>query len=142
MENAISVINSFPATRQEREIFCFKVLQEIESGYYNPLDVECQLKLIEKAIETIRKNESFKNHVAPEIDKEDKIFTRCGVTFEKSSKTTYKYDNDAEWVRLNKELKERESMLKACKEPMVIEETGEIINPPITSVSEFIKLSK
>lgn len=65
-----------------------------------------------------------------------------------SSKYDYTACDDSEWNNLNAELnvikakmKERESFLKAIKSAIYLPETGEVVNPPIVSQTDTIKVT-
>lgn len=68
-----------------------------------------------------------------------------GVKMTVESRTTYNYSNDPIWKSLQKLMKERESLLKAIKEPIEVldPESGEVVvvYPAIKKVSDYIKTS-
>lgn len=66
-----------------------------------------------------------------------------GVKMTVESRTTYSYSNDPIWKSLQKQTKERESLLKAIKEPIEVldPESGEVVTvyPATKKVSDYIK---
>jgi len=66
-----------------------------------------------------------------------------GVKMTVESRTTYNYCNDPIWKSLQKQMKERESLLKAIKEPIEVldPESGEVVvvYPATKKVSDYIK---
>lgn len=66
-----------------------------------------------------------------------------GVKMTVESRTTYNYSNDPIWKNLQKQMKERESLLKAIKEPIEVldPESGEVVKvyPATKKVSDYIK---
>lgn len=66
-----------------------------------------------------------------------------GVKMTIESRTTYNYLNDPIWKNLQKQMKERESLLKAIKEPIEVldPESGEVVvvYPATKKVSDYIK---
>jgi len=68
-----------------------------------------------------------------------------GVKMTVESRTTYNYSNDPIWKNLQKQMKERESLLKAIKEPIEVldPESGEVVTvyPATKKVSDYIKTS-
>ena len=151
MESAISQFTYLPATKAERETFVQMCVDEITSGYRNPLELEIMLKNLQDTIKEIRDNQSVKESLRIEASKyPEKTFKFHNTEITKSSKTTYDYKacKDPEWNDLAKMITNREAYLKALKKKITVvdEDTGETteVFPPSTKVTEFltIKLNK
>lgn len=150
METAISQFSNLPQTKKEREMFVQLVVNEILSGSRDPLEVEIYLKNIEETINEIRKNSEVKQLLISEASKyNSKTFDFNGSKITISKRSTYDYStcNSSEWSELDsqiKELKEKqkviEKQLSIMTKSIVDAETGELINPPVKSTTEFLTI--
>ena len=150
METTISQFSNLPQTKQEREMFVQLVVNEILSGSRDPLEVEIYLKNIEETINEIRKNSEVKQLLIREASKyNSKTFDFNGSKITISQRSTYDYStcNSSEWSELDcqiKELKEKqkviEKQLSVMTKSIVDAETGELINPPVKSTTEFLTI--
>jgi len=155
METPMSVLTSMPSTKDSLELFVSKTVDMVKSGIVNPLDLKCQLKFIEKAIDKI--DQETKEDQLKEIDKYCKGGCNVnGFKIEKAEVATkydYEYCNDYEWNTLNEKistlsilLKAREKFLKNITQPIgfVSEVTGGeliTINPPLKTSTTSVKLT-
>jgi hypothetical protein len=137
------------STSTQINVFSDSIIQAVQGGELNPLDVAVQLKAMELASERIRKE--TKVELLNEVSKyPEKSFTYNGNTITKAEHgTKYCFDKcgDPEWEMLNQQkesiarsMKEREEFLKALKSPIEVLNSlsGEIhlLTPPTkTSVS-------
>lgn len=152
METAISQFTYLPATKAERETFVQMCVDEITSGYRNPLELEIMLKNLEETVNAIRKHPEVKEAIQIEAEKyNEKTFKAFGCSITKTSRTTYDFTqcNDSVYNDLKEQetkakelLKEREILLKAIKPgtSFANPETGEEIYPPATSTTEFLTI--
>lgn len=150
METAISQFSNLPQTKSERESFVQLVVNEILSGSRDPLEVEIYLKNIEETINEIRKNSEVKQLLLSEASKYSaKTFDFNGSKITISQRSSYDYSvcGNSEWESLDSEIKgltERkkliEKQLSLMDKSIVDAETGEVINPPLKSVSEFLTI--
>jgi transcriptional regulator of aromatic amino acid metabolism len=152
METAIAQFTYLPATKAERETFVQMCVDEITSGERNPLQLEIMLKNLEETVNAIRKHPDVKEAIQAEAEKyTEKTFKVFGCSVTKTQRTSYDFTqcSDSVWEKLNtqkqsvaEQLKERENFLKNIKPGMGIAdtETGEVINPPHTSTSEFLTI--
>ena len=149
--NALSIFKQMPENKAQIESFIRSAEQEITSGFYNPLEVEKQLKIMEELISGIRKNKNVRDQLLSELDRyTEKTISAYGVDFTKSSRSTYDYSacNDseldlmqAEADELNKRIKERQEMLKHIQPNSVVNpETGEYLCPPSIKSTEVITI--
>lgn len=134
MERANSYLSLMPVTKAEIKSFTASLKNEILSGEVHPLGVALQLKAMEEVISTLRKDKEVQAEVMARID--GRSMEYGGATLEIRNKPTYDYTSDSEWNELEKQIvalsekqKVRQEFLKLVKEPIVIEGTGEIINP-------------
>lgn len=152
METAISQFTYLPATKAERETFVQMCVDEITSGFRNPLELEIMLKNLEETVNAIRKHPDVKQAVQTEAEKySEKTFKAFGCSITKTSRTTFDFTqcNDSTYNELKEQevkakemLKDRENLLKAIKPGTTLAnpETGEEIFPPITSTTEFLTI--
>ena len=150
MEAAISQFSNLPQTKAERAHFVELVVNEILNGERDPLEVEIYLKNIEETINEIRKNSEVKQLLINEAAKYNaKTFDFKGSKITISQRSSYDYStcNSSEWSELDhqiKELKEKqktiEKQLSVMTKSIVDAETGELINPPAKSTTEFLTI--
>jgi hypothetical protein len=134
MEQANSYLSLMPVTKAEIQTFTAKLKAEILSGEVHPLGVALQLKAMEDVITTLRKDKQVQAEIIARIDGNR---TEYGTAvLEVRNKATYDYSSDSEWndleqqiIALSERQKARQEFLKLVKEPIVVEGTGEIINP-------------
>ncbi len=137
MENAISLITSFPTTKESQKKFIDKLINEVESGYYSPLECEIGLKALEVIIKAVRNK--TKELIIHEASKYEKTFKFKGIEITQTSKTTYDYSvcNDKTLNQLKEQIKIRESQLKSGVDVA----TGEVLIKPAIKISSFISIS-
>lgn len=152
METAIAQFTYLPATKAERETFVQMCVDEITSGYRNPLELEIMLKNLEETVNAIRKHPEVKEAIQQEAEKyTEKSFKAYGCAVTKTSRTTYDFSNcnDSLYSELKEKeaevkqaVKDRENFLKTIKPGMTISDadTGEILTPPATSTNEYLTI--
>lgn len=142
------------STSTQIDVFSDGVIQSVKEGEINPLTVLIQLKAMEQATERILKE--IKDNLLTEAGKyPEREFEYLGNKITKAEHGT-KYDysncNDPVYKRLsdvatqaNKQLKERETFLKAVKQPFnfLDESTGEVfvITPPTKKSTSGLNVS-
>jgi hypothetical protein len=142
--NTLSAINLLPSNNDEVKRFVVKARNEILAGNEDPLKVLIQLKMVEKTIDILLKDKDIDRHFVVEAEKYGKSFEYLNAHFdirETGVKYAYETCQDSIWNRLNdqkieleKQLKERESLLKAIPEEGIVNpETGEMIYKPAKS---------
>ena len=149
--NALSTITIMPETKGEIEMFKSKVIDELKSGNYCPLDIAIRFKAMENLIKEIQADKDFKELTTNEAAKHGKLAEIRGCKIE-TAEMGVKYDfsgcGDSELEQLESKLKliteqknARENWLKSFKDVAINEETGEIINPPVKSSTTGIKIT-
>ena len=137
MERAISYINVMPETKSEIERFVAQVLNEVEIRGALPL--LARLTAMEAVVKGIK--DGLKDQMLEEADLEGaKSFTLNGVKYEKRSRSTYYYHHCQKWNQLKEDIAALESMMKTGK-AFADPETGEVIQPARSSVSEYIAVT-
>ena len=142
--NTLSAINLLPSNLDEIRRFITKARNEILDGKEDPLKVLIQLKMVEKTIYILLKDKDIDRHFVVEAEKYGKSFDYMNVHFdvrETGVKYAYETCRDSVWNQLNdqkteleKQLKERENLLKAIPEDGIVNpETGELIYKPAKS---------
>jgi len=138
MERAISYINVMPDTRGGIQLFVDKVLAEVEIRQALPLLVK--LTAMENIIKAVK--DGLKDQLLEEASLEgQKSFEMNGVRFEKRSKTTYYYNHCAKHEQIKAQLKSLEEMMKAAQYSFADTDTGEVIEPARSTVSEYIAVT-
>lgn len=136
MDNATSLISQFALTETQIKKFADKVADEVESGQYNPLQVELNLKAMEKAIKEVRNR--IEVDISLEAGKYDeKVINLGGARIEKKQRTSYDFSRDTKWQELKKKIKDREQMLRNLSQPVADPETGEMIQPAMFTVTPY-----
>lgn len=150
MEKALSTLTQFKTSKEGIEQFVNQVVNEVQDGTYNPLQLKIFLKAIQKSCEEIEKKIS--DLCTAEADKYgQRSFEVMGAKVELAELGT-KYDFskcnhpalpllESNIKKMGDKKKEIETMLKTVKESMVIcnEDTGgesvEICPPTKSSIS-------
>ena len=141
---------AIPNNKRDANRIGAMIIGSILDGDVNPLETEIKLRYIESIIEQVRKNANVKDAVLTEAEKyPEKTFSEYGADITKTRSSRYDYSGCGDSVRdglanditaLNEKKKEREKMLQGLAESMVIEETGEIIYPPVKSSSDVLRV--
>lgn len=152
METATSTLSVLPSSKEQVQLFASKLIDELENGQVNPLDLVKMQKCIEKTFEIIKPKLSELSR--SEAEKYGKSFDYKGVKIELAEVGT-KYDFSqcghtdynslcAEIAELNEKKKAMEAMLKSFKEPQnMIDSNGEAITvyPPNKTSTSSIKVT-
>lgn len=148
---ALSTINLLPSNREEIRSFVGTLKSEILANERDPLKILVQLKMIEKTIEDLLKDEELDRHFLKEFllyDKEKVVMVRGAKlqAMEVGTKYDYTKSGDPIWNDLEKKAKdiadkkkEREKFLQNIPyDAGIVEaETGVFITrPPKTSHSK------
>jgi len=153
MKNPLSLITKFPSTKNEREHFIHKAIEEIMNGNHYPLQVEVKLKNLEEIIKGIRTSTTIKNAVINEAYLfQEKTFDAYGARITKTNRREWNYDicNDSiltefrlQLNELQSAIKDRESFLQTLKPGMIAvdEATGEQLIPPAVSEKTILQIS-
>lgn len=149
-----SIMKLFETTKAERESFCMDIVNRIDSGYANPLEVHLQVKCMESIIKSLNENSNYKAAILDAAQKQGaKSFEFHNAKFEQKEVGT-KYDftscGDTEWEQLDAQLtalkeqiKQRETFLKTVSPKglaILNEATGELttVYPPAKSSTTSI----
>ena len=153
-DTALSVLDLFSTSREGIVLFASKVINAVEAGEINPLKVQIYCKTLEEISDKIKG--AIKAHAKTEAAKYgDKPFMFAGAELHLTSvHTSYDFSmcGDHAWDMFShgensnaEGRKERETFLKALKEPMEVLDsvTGEVIIlcPPVKKSTEGIKVS-
>jgi len=149
---------AFAVSKANREELAIQIVEAMDAGELNPLDIHYQVKAMEDFIKMLTANSRYKDYVLTEGMKHGKSFEFNGSKMEiKETGVKYDYSNcgDQEWsaieveINLRKEKqKEREKFLKSVPAEgveIVSNETGEVIKvyPPsktsTTSIAVTLK---
>lgn len=153
---ATDFVTLFITDKKQRESFVNQVIEAVESGNINPLDVQVGLKGFEKISESVMKHPLYKDALMGQASIHGKSFEYKGAKVEQvESGVKYDYSvcNDAvidelllQVDRLNEAVKARQSMLKTIPAKgieVLNEETGEVatIYPPAKSSTSTLKVT-
>jgi hypothetical protein len=151
--NAMSALRLMPSKASEVATFSVQIIKAVQNGDANPLEVLVMLRALEAVSETVR--DEISDNVLTEAEKHtEKKFNAFGAIVERTEVgTKYAYDtsSDVEWEQLNSEFEslkrrksERETFLKALKEPMTVvnPDTGEVytIKPPFKTSKSGVRV--
>jgi hypothetical protein len=153
METAISTLSQLPETKQQIETFAHSLEQGLNNGQIIASDLLRFQKAMEKVFEKIKP--TLIENALNEISQYEKNAVIKGSEFsivETGVKYDYSNCNDLEYNMLNTQLealkstlKDRETFLKAIKEPMqmIDEASGEVytIYPPKKTSSTTLKVT-
>lgn len=137
METTLQTISILPETKREQAIFVEKMKAEILNGDTFIPDVFAKLKFIADTFEKVLKDDDLKKALENELSKyPEKTINLDGYSVSKVNRTTYDYSTDPIWVELENKKKEREAFLKALKTNVVCPDTGLVITPVASKVTE------
>lgn len=136
METAINYITVLPSTKGQIQQFSDDAIGSVLDGDFDPIKIEVQLKAMEEVIKNVRAG--IREVVLIEADKYNGTMETDQVLFKVVNSARYDYSDDTVWRNLKKaeagqaeQRKQRETLLKALKEPMADAGSGELVNPPI-----------
>jgi len=124
METALQTLSILPSNKEQVKTFSHMLKDEILAADHDPLKILVQLKVIEKVIADILKDEEIEYHFLKEflLYEEEKIIEVNGAKLSQSETgVRYKYEDcgDPEWFDLNDQIekltekrKEREKFLQ------------------------------
>ncbi len=144
-------LNSINPSKFSIELLKQVVVSHFRETGENPLEMLVKAEALVQLLEGIRAE--LKEDVINQLDlhPQGKAMVLDAEVSRIESGVKYAYDGDHTWLKYNQELeaikfkqKERESLLKTIKEPLVDPETGEMIYPaPKFSTTTFkISLKK
>lgn len=147
MNRSLKIINEIPANKAGIQLFADAIVSGLMEGEVSPLEVRARIDAIEKIIKAVKENQQFRDVVLDEADLHpEKSFEVNGIKFTKAESTRYDYSEDEIWNSLKKteseyaaDRKDREGVLKALKEPTVID--GIECHPPIKRSSTTVRVT-
>ena len=152
MENALIKVEALPKTKEEQKVFAREIIDAVQNGEVNPLQLDVYLKSIEETIDRVRKDADVKTAILTESAKyAEKTFNAFGAEITKFTRTTFDYEacGDSVWDGLRAtekqtkaSLKEREGLLKNIPQGQQIasSDTGEIIYAPQPKTIEGLQI--
>lgn len=139
MDNALTTIMQFNLTRPQINSLARHILDEIDTGMYNPLEVHLCLRAMEELVKKIK--EGIAEQVLVEAEKYGRDFTFHGSQFQVTTRRTFDYSGDAIWSELDRTKKQREEMLKYLSAPVADPETGEMIMPAQFKTTQVLSVT-
>lgn len=150
---AIGTLKLMPENTQQIARFSKMLIEDVQNGTVNPLELLVMLRALEAVSETVR--ESIKHNIEAAADKySEKSFDVLGARVEKSEvgvKYNYETCGDPEWERYSVDERTaagnrrgREEFLRTLREPVSLynPETGETwtIKPPLKRSTSGLKV--
>lgn len=150
---AIGTLKLMPANTQQIARFSKLLIEDVQAGVVNPLELLVMLRALERMSETVL--EAIQSNIETAKDKySEKDFDVLGARIEKAEVgIIYDYGGtgDRDWERFKTDemtaagrRKERETFLRSLKEPMEVldRETGELvmIRPPLRRSKSGLKV--
>jgi hypothetical protein len=151
--SAMSMLRLMPSKASEVAIFAKQIIENVQNGNANPLEVKVMMRALRAVAEEVE--EEIDDNAISEAEKySEKVVEMYGARIEKAEVgVNYNYASSglSEWEKLDAEIKaltdrrkEKETFLRALKEPMTVvnESTGEIetIKPPLKKSKSGIKV--
>lgn len=147
------ILKTLPSTKQKINMFSNNLLEMVDNGEVDPLQIYVQLKSFEKVFKTMNENERFKALVRDSAELHGKDFERFGANL-KLTETGVKYDYSecghttynelaAKAEKIEIEMKYIEGVLKVLKGPTVlkINDKDVTVNPPKKSSTSSVTVS-
>jgi len=153
MDTALSTISALPSNKEQVAVFSRNLKNEILANDRDPLKILVHLKMIEKVIADILKDDEIDYHFLKEFllyEKEKEIEVNGAKLRAQETGVKYLYEDcgDPKWLDLNKQItelsekkKEREKFLQNIPydNGVVDPDTGVFITrPPKTSKSKVV----
>lgn len=139
-EKAIRLVQSFGLSKAEIDTIADRVVSVLEEGDEDPLLILGNLKAMETLVKTIKTK--GKEYFTSAIDEyPENSFTKHGVEFTKTKKTTYDYSNNPAWVETKKSLKSIEDKSRHLHTKLVDEDTGEEFIPPASKTTHTVAIT-
>jgi len=148
----MGALRFMPSTSQEIGRFAKGIIESVQNGDANPIEVLVLLRALEAVSETVR--DSIKGNIESAADRyNEKTFEVFGARVEKADFGKYDYSTsgDKEWELFKvaedtaaSARKDREAFLRTLKEPMDVldKETGEVttIRPPLKKPNNGLRV--
>lgn len=144
--NALTQLTNLPERKEQIKTFANAGIDEILNGNYSALEFKMRADFIRKALDQIEAHAAVKDLILLEGKKfEGQDYFGCQI--KSQSRKTYDFNacGSVDWERNNAALNDAkarqkaiESELKAMLSPKADPETGNIINPPTFTSSEFL----
>ena len=155
METALATLAVLPGNKEEVKLFSRKLKDEILAADHDPLKILVQLKMIEKVLEDVLKDEEIDHHFCKEFDLygKEKVIEVNGAKLQQvETGVKYRYEDsgDPVWFDLekrSKELaekkKEREKFLQNIPydQGVVDPDTGVFITRPPKNSKTKVKVT-
>lgn len=146
MESAISQLSYLPETREQQHTFVHKAIEELMNGEHDIMKFWIQASIVADTLNEIKDSLVIKRAAIAEAAKyKEQPYMGCNVSV--VNRKTYDFSKccHPDWERYTSALsdakervKEVEAFLKSLHSPVVDTETGELIQPPTVTESEYI----
>jgi hypothetical protein len=155
MNNEIQ-LSLYEMTKTERGEFVTRLVEKLDTGEADPLQVHKQVKCMEDLIKQITANENYRKHLLDEAGKYGKSFELNGAKYQvKEAGTKYDYSqcNDPELYAMQQQLDELTEKVKNRQKFLQLaplegievleDQTGEVyrIYPPSKSSTSTLSIT-
>ena len=141
MNKLIPAISDLEITKATKAVISDQLIGLYLEGNIDPIHVELRMKLIEDIVKDVRKDIRVKNTLYDVLGMHPKsTYTEGSVMMKISQRKTLDMSEDVELNELKAKVKAREAYLKALKQDVVDQNTGEITKAPIEKHTEFITI--
>src|SRR5574344_274744 len=154
MSENLAILKKMPQSKKEVKLFAENLINSIQWGEINPLELDGRLKALEEVVSMVRKSEEMKEGLLTEAENKEKSFNYGRFSFQKKE-IGVKYDFsvcddqvlehlEKTSEKLNEEIKARKEFLKTIQPGVAcFDENGIQLFPPAkTSTSTVITLLK
>ena len=132
---ASSSLTLLPSNTLEVENFFLAIKNEVLNKGVNPLELLINLECLKKVTENFRKDAEIMDVIFQMLDTNNGKIQVNGSEIKTRKNSDYRYfDNELFFMEkqansLDEKIKERKKFLQNLQEPVIIETTGEVIEP-------------
>ena len=138
MDNPIATIEQFDMTQADIAAFIEQVREQVE--HRQTLALLPKLKAMADIAEGVKV--ALREVMVREAEYEGaKKFERDGLKYTRGITKSYSYKHYNTWSEIKRKLTDLQEVMKSLEEPMVDEETGEIIPPAKFTSTEFVSVT-
>lgn len=151
MESAISQLSYLPETRQQIQSFVRSAKAEILDGQWSAQELLYKKKMIDETLKQLFDDNEVKKYLMDEVEKfgkegigyqDAKIEIKSKRTFDFSKCGDSNYEKSkSEFDTLKKQISEREKFLKMLQKPIADPESGEMIQPPSFTTTDYFNVT-
>lgn len=138
--NTLQKLEQLPSTKEEREEFAEKAVNEILAGDYPIIEAVALINTIKGAFDAILKNPKIVYSMQTELDKyKEKTIDFNSFSVTKALRTTWNFEHDPVWKELKEQLSNREEAMKLAAKSLdpMFDSDGVEITPAASKTAEY-----